>query len=38
MPEKYENRNFLEKYLENQKILLNKKILKFNFTYTVQIS
>ena len=32
------NRNYLEKYIVNQKILINKMCLEFNFTYAVQIS
>ena len=35
--QKHENRIFLEKYFENEKILTNKKISEFNFTYAVQI-
>ena len=31
------NRNYLEKYIVNQKILMNKMCLKFDFTYAVQI-
>ena len=33
-----DNRNYLEKYIENRKILMNKMCLEFNFTYAVQIS
>ena len=32
------NRNYLEKYIVNQKILMNKMCLEFDFTYAVQIS
>ena len=32
------NRNYLEKYIVNQKILMNKMCLEFNFTYAIQIS
>ena len=32
------NRNYLEKYIVNQKILMNKICLEFDFTYAVQIS
>ena len=31
------NRNYLETKIENQKILMNKMWLEFNFTYAVQI-
>ena len=31
------NHNYLEKYIRNQKILLNKMCLEFDFTYAVQI-
>ena len=37
-PQKHENRNFLKNKIENQKILINKMCLEFNFTYAVQIS
>ena len=30
------NRNYLEKYIENRKILTNKMCLECNFTYAVQ--
>ena len=30
--------NYLEKYIVNQKILMNKMCLEFDFTYAVQIS
>ena len=32
------NRNYLEKYILNHKILMNKMCLEFDFTYAVQIS
>ena len=32
------NRNYLEKYIVNKKILMNKMYLEFNFTYAVLIS
>ena len=32
------NRNYLEKYIVNQKILMNKICLEFDFTYAIQIS
>ena len=32
------NRNYLEKYIVNQKILMNKMCLEFDFTYAMQIS
>ena len=32
------NRNYLEKYIVNKKILMNKMFLEFDFTYAVQIS
>ena len=32
------NRNYLEKYIVNQKILINKMCLEFIFTYAIQIS
>ena len=32
------NRNYLEKYIVNQKILTNKMCLEFNFTFAMQIS
>ena len=32
------NCNYLEKYIVNQKILMNKMCLEFDFTYAVQIS
>ena len=32
------NRNYFEKYIVNQNILINKMCLEFAFTYAVQIS
>ena len=32
------NRNYLEKYIVNQKIPINKMCLEFDFTYAMQIS
>ena len=32
------NRNYLEKYIVNRKILKNKMCLEFDFTYAMQIS
>ena len=32
------NRNYLEKYIVNQKILMNKMWLEFDFTYAMQTS
>ena len=32
------NRNYLEKYIVNQKILMNKISLEYDFTYAMQIS
>ena len=32
------NGNYLEKYIVNQKILMKKMCLEFNFTYAMQIS
>ena len=32
------NRNYLEKYIVNQKILMHKMCLEFDFTYAMQIS
>ena len=31
------NRNYLQKLIENRKILMNKMCLEFNVTYAVQI-